>query len=59
MTSAVAALESIRINLFSADREAEKARLIRGGFGFTVPENLLQTPDKVKEEHLCKAYVDK
>ena len=51
LTGVVAALESIRINLFSEDREAERARLIREGFGFNVPENLLFTPDKVKEEH--------
>ena len=54
-----AALESIRINLFSGDREVERQKLVRGGFAFTVPETLLHTPDKVKEEHLCKAHIDK
>ena len=51
-------MESIRINLFSVERELERQKLIRGGFGFKVPENLLHTPDKVKEEHLCKAHIE-
>jgi hypothetical protein len=45
-----AALESIRINLFSEYPEQERQKLIDEGFSFKIPPEDLKTPQVVIEE---------
>ena len=44
------AIESVRINMFSADREAERVKLITEGFPYELSEEDEKTPVDVKTE---------
>jgi hypothetical protein len=55
LTFLYAALESIRINLFSSNPEQERRKLNEEGFSFKIPDKLLKTPKKVIEELKCSS----